>query len=156
MYSGAMLRRLRHARALILFAMVSCGMNNAADSSAVEPPPKTGDTRPLPPPKPDPELQPLVDAARTDLVERLAARQIGDTDLKTLAAQRVTWRSAALGCPMPDRAYQMVLVPGVLIRLLAAGETYEYHSTLRGPPFLCEAPGRIETPAPGGDARDPT
>lgn len=151
-----MSRRFRHARFLVLFVIASCGVNVDAGSEPAEPAPKYGDSRPLPPTEPDPELQPLVDVARTDLLERLGGRQIDANDVTVLQAQRVTWRSAALGCNMPDRAYKMVLTPGVLIRLLAAGETYEYHSTLRGPPFLCEPPGRIETPAPGGDSRDPT
>ena len=151
-----MSRRLRHARLLILFVVASCGLENSADSEPADAAPKYGDTHPLPPTKRDPKLQALADAASVDLLERLAQRKVDADHVTVVEARRVTWRSAALGCPMPDRAYQMVLTPGVLIRLLAGGDTYEYHSTLRGPPFLCEPPGRIETPAPGGDSRDPT
>lgn len=157
MYSRGMSKHLRLAPIVTLVVAASCGFNDAADSKSVAAAPKYGDTRPLPPMKPDPALQTLVDAATDDLLDRLAGQRNIDVDhVKVLVARRVTWRSAALGCPMPDRAYQMVLTPGVLIRLLAGGDTYEFHSTLRGPPFLCEPPGRIETPAPGGDSRDPT
>ena len=131
-------------------------MDGAADPEPAGAAPRYGDTHPLPPTKPDPTLQSLADAARVDLLDRLAERQVDADHVTIVDARRVTWRSAALGCPMPDRAYQMVLTPGVLIRLLAGGDMYEYHSSLRGPPFLCEPPGRIETPAPGGDSRDPT
>jgi len=104
----------------------------------------------------DAKLQALVDIARADLLERLAPRKLDAQHFKVVQAERVTWRSGALGCPMPDRGYMMVLTPGVLIRLHADGTTYEYHSTLRGPPFLCEPPGRIETPAPRDHSLDPT
>jgi hypothetical protein len=102
----------------------------------------------------DSTLQAIIDQARADLLDRLANRSVTAGDVKDLVARRVTWRSSALGCPMPDRGYKMVLTPGVLIRLGAAGAVYEYHSTLRGPPFLCEPPGRIETPAPGEYLQD--
>jgi len=101
-------------------------------------------------------MQQFVDAARADLIHRMEQDKADDLDIKVLQAERVTWRSSALGCPLPDRGYKMVLTPGILIVLRAGGTDYEYHSTLRGPPFLCEPPGRIETPAPRDNALDPT
>jgi hypothetical protein len=123
--------------------------------------PQSKDKRPLLQAELDPTLQALVADARADLIQRLERQQLDAQNIMAqniiiVRAERVTWRSAALGCPLPDRRYKMVLVPGVLILLRAAGTSYEYHSTLRGPPFLCEPPGRIETPAPGNHSQDPT
>jgi hypothetical protein len=118
--------------------------------------PQSKDKRPLPQAELDSTLQALVDDARADLIQRLERQQLDAENIKMLRAERVTWRSPALGCPLPDRAYQMVLAPGVLILLRIAGTNYEYHSTLRGPPFLCEPPGRIESPAPSNHSLDPT
>ena len=101
-------------------------------------------------------LQRLVEEATADLVDRLAKQKSGPAEIRVLQADHVTWRSSAAGCPLPDRGYKMVLTPGVLIRLHADGAVYEYHSSLRGPPFLCEPPGKIETPAPGNSSLDPT
>ena len=107
-------------------------------------------------------MKALIAAAQTDLIQRLEESQkqenqkLGLEDIKVLRATRVNWRSGALGCPQPDRAYKMVLVPGVLIELRAGETSYVYHSTLHGPPFICEPPGRIESPAPGNNSLDPT
>ena len=112
--------------------------------------------RSLPTVELDAKMRELVEGARADLTQRLEPAQPGAENIKLSRAERVTWRSSALGCPLPDRGYKMVLVPGVLIQLRAEGTNYEYHSTLRGPAFLCEPPGSIETPAPRNDSRDPT
>jgi hypothetical protein len=112
--------------------------------------------RPLPEKSKTPNLERLVEMATADLVDRLEKQKIDQAEVKVLQADHVTWRSAAVGCPQPDRGYMMVLTPGVLIRLRAAGAVYEYHSTLRGPPFLCEPPGKVETPAPADASLDPT
>jgi hypothetical protein len=112
--------------------------------------------RTLPETSKNPTLQTLIETATADLVERLEKQKTDPGSVKVLQAEHVTWRSSAVGCPQPDRGYLMVLTPGVLIRLRAAGSVYEYHSSLRGPPFLCEAPGKVETPAPSDSSRDPT
>jgi hypothetical protein len=156
LYIRIMLRRLRHVQVLIVFAIVSCDLHDVTGPESAAPAPHSRGTYPSLPAATDPALQALVDVATADLLKRLSGQQVRAEDVSVLQAERVTWRSAALGCPMPDRGYKMVLAPGALIRLRAAGTTYEYHSSLRGPPFLCEPPGRIETPAPGGDSRDPT
>jgi len=104
----------------------------------------------------DPELRPMVEAAIADLRKRQGPRALAAEDIDVLRAERVTWRSNALGCRMPDRGYLMVLSPGVLIELQARGASYEYHGARKGTPFLCEPPGVVETPAPGGNSRDPT
>ncbi len=151
-----MSRRLRRVWAPIVFAVGSCSWHVVADSESLDPMPQSKDTRPILQTELDSTLQALVDDARTDLIQRLEVQQLDAQTIRLLRAERVTWRSAALGCPLPDRGYQMVLTPGVLILFRAAGTNYEYHSTLRGPPFICEAPGRIETPAPGNHSLDPT
>ena len=112
------------------------------------------DKQTLPEPRKLSNLQRLVEAATADLVDRFAKQKSDPGEVKVLQADHVTWRSSAAGCPQPDRGYMTVLTPGVLIRLRAAGAVYEYHSTLRGPPFLCEPPGKIETPAPGNSSLD--
>ncbi len=105
---------------------------------------------------PDKRLQAMVNSAREDLRKRQGAVALAAEDIAVLRAERVTWRSKAMGCPQPDRAYLMVLTPGVLILLSVGGVNYEYHGGPDGTPFLCEAPAQIETPAPGGASSDPT
>jgi len=118
--------------------------------------PQSKDKRPVQQAKLDAKLQSLVDVARADLIERLGRQQLDTQNILVSRAERVTWRSGALGCPQPDRGYKMVLVPGVLIQFRVAGTLYEYHGNPTGPPFLCEPPGRIETPAPRNHAQDLT
>lgn len=151
-----MSRRLRWPWVPIVFAVASCDFHEVAVSEPIALMPQSKDKRPLPPVGLDSTLQALVDVARADLIQRLERQQRDAQNIMVLRAERVTWRSGALGCPLPDRGYKMVLAPGVLILLGAAGTSYEYHSTLGGPPFLCEPPGRIETPAPGNHSLDPT
>ncbi len=105
---------------------------------------------------PDKQLQAMVDSAREDLRKRQGDVNLAAEDIAVLRAERVTWRSKAMGCTQPDRAYLMVLTPGVLIVLSVGGVNYEYHGGPDGTPFLCEAPAQIETPAPGGASSDPT
>jgi hypothetical protein len=141
---------------LIVFALASCDLHEVADSESIPLMPQSKDRRPLLQADLDSTLRALVDVAQADLIQRLERQKLDDKNIKMVRAERVTWRSGALGCPQPDRAYKMVLAPGVLILLSAAGTNYEYHSNPGGPPFLCEPPGRIETPAPGNHSLDPT
>jgi hypothetical protein len=151
-----MLRRPGNLALLIAFTVVSCSNQDSADVKVPGSMPRVKDDRTKPVTTVDSTLERLVDGAREDLLDRLASGAVDVADVEILEARRVTWRSSAVGCPMPDRGYMMVLTPGVLIRLRAAGEIYEYHSTPRGPAFLCQPPGTIETPAPGGHSQDPT
>lgn len=104
----------------------------------------------------DASLRTMVEHAAADLIERQKPQTLSWAAIDILRAQRVTWRSGALGCALPDRGYRMVLSPGVLIVLRAYGNEYEYHGPPRGTPFLCEAPATIETPAPASSSDDPT
>jgi hypothetical protein len=139
---------------LIALSVASCSAQDGTAGESSDPPPPPEEKRLLPETRKNPDLQSLVDMATSDLVDRLKAKNAGE--IKVLRAEHVTWPSSALGCPQPDQGYLMVLTPGVLIQLNASGQTWQYHSTLRGPPFLCEAPGRIETPVPRDPTLDPT
>lgn len=84
-------------------------------------------------------------AAKKDLVGRL-----GDDagEITVEAVRHVNWRSGAIGCPAPEMAYTMAIVPGVQILLRADGEVYRYHAGLNRQPFYCPA-DRAEAPAFG-------
>ncbi len=156
-----MSRHIPHSYVLIALSAVSCSMPNGgasdpAESELAERAAAPEEKRTLPQTPKNPDLQSIVELATDDLVARFKQRQAGNVDIKVIEAERVTWRSSALGCPQPDRGYLMVLTPGYLIRLNAEGQTWEYHSTLRGPPFLCEPPGSIESPVPHSPELDPT
>ncbi|MDX1517345.1 MAG: hypothetical protein R3288_10920 [Woeseiaceae bacterium] len=149
-----MLFRSRKIALLIAFAAVSCGNQDSTDPKVPGSMPRVKDDRQKPVTTRDAKLQALVDGATADLVTRLASRSVRSEDVEVLEARHVTWRSSAVGCPMPDRGYLMVLTPGALIRLRVGDEVFQYHSTPRGPAFLCEPPGTIETPAPGDPSYD--
>ena len=86
----------------------------------------------------------IVEAARQDLARRLN-RPPGDIEL--LENRAVAWKSAALGCPQPDKSYAQVVKRGWLIRLAVGGAEYRYHSGEDGPPFTCN-PRQAEPPLP--------
>jgi hypothetical protein len=72
--------------------------------------------------------------AVNDLAERLG---VPPETVSVTTAQPVTWRSSALGCPQPDRAYMDALVPGVRILLSAGIGVYAYHAANGRQPFNC-------------------
>lgn len=83
-----------------------------------------------------------VQAARIDL----AARTSLDPDsIQVAEARPVTWGSGALGCPQPGAFYTQALVPGCHILLEVDGQTFSYHASAEGEPFLCP-PDRNEPP----------
>lgn len=89
------------------------------------------------------ELAPMVEAARTDLADRL------DVDERTIAvvsAESVTWPDGALGCPESGKMYTQALVEGSRIVLEYAGDSYDYHAGSDGEPFLCESGGGLVAP----------
>lgn len=89
-----------------------------------------------------PSASALVEAARRDLAGRLN-RPV--EDIKLLEDRPVYWKTAALGCPEPDKSYTQVLTRGWLIRLTVGRAEYRYHSGVDGPPFTCH-PGQAEPP----------
>ncbi len=151
-----MSRHVLKTSVLIVLSVAACSMPDGTADEAAEQSAAPEEKRTVPEKSKTPNLERLVEMATADLVDRLEKQKIDQAEVKVLQADHVTWRSAAVGCPQPDRGYMMVLTPGVLIRLRAAGAVYEYHSTLRGPPFLCEPPGKVETPAPADASLDPT
>lgn len=148
---------LRTVGVPILCVLVSCELHGSDGEQPVQKSLPKPERRAMsqPPETLDARLASMVAAARSDLVERQEGKLV-EADIQVLVAKRVTWRSSALGCPQPDRGYKMVLTPGVRIVLRAEGVTYEFHSTPAGPPFLCEPPATIETPAPSSNSLDPT
>ena len=76
----------------------------------------------------------LVIQAKEDLADRLS---IPIDQIEVLEARSVVWPDASLGCPQPDMRYKQVQVDGVLIRLQANGQVYEYHSGGSRGLFLC-------------------
>lgn len=93
----------------------------------------------------DPQLEPFVTQARSDLANHL---EIDPAEIDILDAGFVTWPNSALGCPAPDMMYTQALVPGYRIALNAGGERHEYHGAVGKPPFRCP-PDRIGKPAAG-------
>lgn len=90
-----------------------------------------------------------VRSAMNDLTGRLGLDDAEEISL--VSAETVTWRDASIGCPLPDRGYMQVLTPGVLIVLRHDKQTYSYHGSRTGKPFICEPPGRVQSPLRGRD-----
>ena len=88
----------------------------------------------------------LIEAAVVDLMSTVG---VARDEIVILRAEQVTWRSGALGCPVPDRSYTQALVDGYRIELSVDGSIYWYHGAGDGDPFFCLEP--VE-PAPGGSA----
>ena len=80
------------------------------------------------------DIENLVIRAKEDLAHRLSM-PIGQ--IEVLEARSVVWPDASLGCPQPGMRYKQVPVDGVLIRLQANGQVYEYHSGGGRGLFLC-------------------
>lgn len=108
-------------------ALSGCGerMPAAGDGAAAEP--AAG-------PSQESRRDVLAGLTRADLAKRLGKPE---DEVRVLEVREVTWRSAALGCPAPDRAYAQVLTQGYLIRLAAGGVEYRYHAGRSGQPFMC-------------------
>lgn len=80
------------------------------------------------------DIKNLVIQAKEDLAARLSV-PIGQ--IEVLEARSVVWTDASLGCPQPGMRYKQVQVDGVLIRLQANEQVYEYHSGGNRGLFLC-------------------
>ena len=79
-------------------------------------------------------MENLVIQAKEDLEHRLS---VPIDQIKVLEARPVVWPDASLGCPQPGMRYKQVPVDGVLIRLQANEQVYEYHSGGGRGLFLC-------------------
>jgi hypothetical protein len=82
----------------------------------------------------DASIQRLIDLAVADLAARLS---IAATAITVLDATPMVWSDASMGCPQPGMAYAQVPQDGLLIRLQANGQIYNYHSGGDREPFLC-------------------
>ena len=81
-----------------------------------------------------PQLQAMVQLALADAARR---HQLDNSKLKVALAEAVTWPDGSLGCPQPGMMYTQALVAGYRIRIVAVGESLEYHASARGEPFYC-------------------
>jgi hypothetical protein len=93
----------------------------------------------------DPQLEPFVSHARSDLARRM---EIDEAGVTVIDAGFVTWPNSALGCPESDMMYTQALVPGYRIRLRADGTLHHYHGANDRPPSHCPAK-RVTEPAAG-------
>ena len=78
----------------------------------------------------------LITAAKTDLASRFGV-PISASTLKS--ATRMIWPDTSLGCSQRGFMNLQVMTPGFLIVLSYQGKNYEYHSDIKGPPFLCDS-----------------
>lgn len=84
--------------------------------------------------------------AVADLAQRLS---IPVEEVTVVEMREVTWPDAGIGCPQPGMNYAQVLTEGVLIRLEAGGQSYDYHGAAGRDPFLCDRAAQAGSkPAP--------
>jgi hypothetical protein len=106
-------------------------------STAVPVPTTEGGTTPMSPTLEipvDASIQRLIDLAMADLAARLS---IPTPEITLVDATPMVWSDASMGCPQPGMAYAQVPQDGLLIRLQANGQIYNYHSGGDREPFLC-------------------
>jgi hypothetical protein len=87
----------------------------------------------------------LIEKAKEDLARRLS---IPSTQIILVEAIPVVWPDASLGCPQPGMKYIQVPEDGLLVRLQAGEQMYEYHSGGFRDPFLCEQMYKDPNPPP--------
>ncbi|WP_130874662.1 hypothetical protein [[Pseudopropionibacterium] massiliense] len=75
-----------------------------------------------------------MEAIRTDLNER----GVAGSEATLVEAHRKTWRSGALGCPIPGAVYTQALVDGWQVVVKVGDTTYDYRFGSTPSPMLCE------------------
>lgn len=70
----------------------------------------------------------IVSKARRDLAQRL---ELDENKIAEAGVEQLDFPNAALGAPVEDEMSAQVITPGWRIRLVAAGDTYEYRATER-------------------------
>ncbi|MGC9332689.1 MAG: hypothetical protein ACP5JJ_00955, partial [Anaerolineae bacterium] len=71
-------------------------------------------------------LQSLVDLARVNLAQKLG---VAPEAVSVQSVEEAEFPDASLGVPEPDKLYAQVLTPGYSIKLVVAGQTYEYRAS---------------------------
>lgn len=105
----------------------------------VEPPLPPSDPPPnTPAPPPQTITEPSLVIARDDLALRL---EIPPDQISLIDYERVEWPDSGLGCGLPGGLYLTVITPGFRANFSAQGETYTYHTDLRGNVVLCSDEG---------------
>ncbi len=92
----------------------------------------------------DAEKAGLVEQARKDLAERL---KVASEAITLNSIEAVQWRDSSLGCPQPGMNYLMVITAGYRIRLVANGQTYEYHTDKNNAVYCANPQPSGELPA---------
>lgn len=59
--------------------------------------------------------------------------------ISVVEAVQLNWPDGSLGCAAPHTAVIQVVTPGYRVRLAANGQTYAYHSDLRGYFLMCDS-----------------
>lgn len=85
-------------------------------------------------------LDDLTDEVEAALADASARSGVPADAIAVASALAVTWSDGSLGCPQPEMAYTMALVPGYLLVLEVAGERVEYHGAAGEDPFPCGWP----------------
>lgn len=120
-------------RAIALSMLLALSLTACGDGGTTQPPDDTSTY----PGADNPELAGHAETARTDLATEL---DVLEEDLSIVLAERVTWRSGALGCEEEGMSYTQALVEGYRIRIEHDGKPYWYHGEEGGEPFYCAEP----------------
>lgn len=75
-----------------------------------------------------------IERVRRDLGIRLRLNQ---SAIRLTAVEPTEWQGGALGCPAPERAYTMAIVPGYRLTLEAQGQQFNYHTDRSDQFVLC-------------------
>jgi hypothetical protein len=90
-----------------------------------------------------PELQAVLDRARSDL-----AAQLGRSEdaIQVQVIEEKMWSDSSVGCPQPGMAYLTAITPGYRIVLEANGEEYAYHTSHDKVVLCLRDTGEIQPP----------
>jgi hypothetical protein len=151
-----MVKRLTFFLLIVVLAGIAGCQPATGNTPLTEPTAVTGEPSSMTPTTPDAtnlEALPQVTQAKEDLAGRL---NVPSDQIEIVEVQMRTWSDASMGCPQPGMEYPQVPEDGLLVRLRAAGQEYNYHSGGTREPFLCEqALPEKSTPVFGEDILTP-
>lgn len=133
---------IRTITILTIFLVTACTANPAMTPAPAQDVVRNATEEPLEDtPVPSPAPADGLEKKMTRIVMNdLGARLGTDIDgIKVVSLAALTWPDAALGCPLPGKVYAQGTVPGLRIRLEAAGKEYSYHTDRTGQFVLCGA-----------------